>query len=600
MPCLLNALYANGDFAIENGEGVLVDDDLPIWTPTLHVADGDEDSYFPVLFCAGHSFRILCAELLLGEEYANCKVFLRGIIDGQVAFQSEHSRGVTGRWCADIHATFDVSALARRAGDVTWYLCAEGSAVGAGLALATTRLELTWIYQAPAALFDNVSQSRVLRMVFSQVDTSAPPSTVVAGIAQMCYYGFNKVYDVVNGAPFYGTSQAGGLFELAEYLAQQGEPQRVNCYDQAGMLQTMLGSIGVPNTWRFMAPFGYMTNTYLIGVGLCNNPLYGTDGAAPVVATDDPERSALRGHAFVSYGGAVLDACTGPRLGRENLGSFLIRAIDTETTLATPGNTGTAADVSPCPGIESLTFAPMANEDPEFSPGLIGILGNSETVRSALPEHATAVDWNKLIDKLAMSHGLKGLRRAIVPAGDGVFSRWTGQSPFGGATIRVFKAQNRRVALSRMIDYLNSFQHSPALRMGRMADLGAAGLLSRDKTLACFVHHNVFVLVFGTKENTALIASDIHDAIGAAPHSERRIVHSHEAITLHMGERRTLATGMSVRHSLRGNAVRLAGRRPYEIDLRAGQVGVSRLRLAMVREPMLEMDLHQVRVEVLA
>lgn len=599
MPCTLTALYANGDFAIENGEGVLVDDDLPVWTPALEVADDDANSFFPVLFCAGHSQRVLAAEVHLSEDYAGCKVHLRGMLDGQTILRSDSSEGVSGRWCADLHATFDVSALARRAGDVCWYLHSDG-ADRDGLALATTRLELTWIYQAPAPLFDNVSQARVLRMVFSQVDTAAAPSTVVAGIAQMCYYGFNKIYDVVNGAPFYGTSQAGGLFELAEYLVEHKDPQRVNCYDQAGMLQTLLGSIGVPNTWRFMAPFGYMSNTYLVGVGLCNNPLHGDGAAGPVVERDDAERLALRGHAFVSYGGAVLDACTGPRLGRENLGAFIIRAIDTETTLATPGNTGTAADVSPCVGIESLNFAPMASDNPDLAPGMRAILGSPDEVRAALHDYATSVDWDELLGQLSASHELKAVRRAIVPAGDGVFSRWSAQSPAGPVTIRVFKAQNRRVAVARMIDYLNSFQHSPAQRMGRMHGLGGAGLLSHDKKLACFVSHNVFVLVSAGAGSTGLIAADIERAIAAAPRSERRIVHSHEAITLHMGERRTLATGMSVRHSLRGSAVRLAGRRPYEIDLRAGQVGVSRLRLALVREPTLDMDLHQVRVEVLA
>lgn len=599
MPCTLTALYANADFAIENGLGVLVDDDLPIWTPALDVAENASDSFFPALFQAGHARRILAAEVQLGDEYAGCKVHLRGMLDGQAVLRSDSNDGASGRWCADIHALFDVSALARRAGDVSWYLHPDGSE-GDGLALTSTRLELTWIYQAPAALFDNVSQARVLRLVFSKVDTSAMPSTVVAGIAQLCYYGFNKVYDVVNGAPAYGTSQAGGLFELAEYLAEHKDPQRVNCYDQAGMLQTLLGSIGVPNTWRFMAPFGYISNTYLIGVGLCNNPLYGADGGHPVVEQDAPGRSALRGHAFVSYGGAVLDACTGPRLGRENLGAFLIRAIDTQTTLATPANTGTAADVSPCPGIESLSFAPMASEHPELPAGMRAMLGSPAEMRAALHDYGTAVEWDQLVGQLAGRHGLTALRRAIAPSGDGVFARWSFDSPSGATTIRVFKAQNRRVAVARMIDYLNSFQHSPAQRMGRCLWLGGAGLLAHDKTLACFISHNVFVLVSGGANDTAGIAAGLFDAIGAAARSERRIVHSHEAITLHMGERRTLPTGNSVRHSLRGDAVRLAGRRPYEIDVRAGQVGVSRLRLALVREPTLDMDLHQVRIEVLA
>lgn len=598
MPCTLHAVYAHADYTLENSAGDIVDPEVAVWTPDRYVNDGQADSMAPALFRAGHAVRVLTLEMGLGPEFAGAAVHLLGSLNGETVFQSDSSAGCSGTWMADVHANFDVSALARKAGDVRWTLQADGG--GPMVPVASTRLELTWIYQDPAPLFDGHSRIKVLRHVFAEVDTAAPPAAVVADVASLCYFGFNKVYDVVNGASFYGCNPHGGVFELNDYLVDHPQAQPVNCYDQAGVVQTLLGSLGVPNTWQFMSPFGYLNNTYLIGVGLCNNPFYMANETPPVIGPNNPARSAFSSHAFVSCGPAVIDSCTGPHDGTVTLSGYLEHAIDTRTTLATPNNTGTAVNVLASAGVASVAFAPGARDNPELPPGMQDILGRKADILAALSTLPAALDWNALMGQLCIGYRMSQQRRSLIPSTDGAGSRWTLECATGQLVVRVFKAENRHAALARQIDYLASFQVGPAKRLAARPELGAAGLISHDKKLVMFVHRHMFVLLAGDSERAHDIARDIYEALEAAPRSERRIVHTHEAITLQDGERRTLSTAMKVHHSLAGKAVRLMSRRPYELDIRAQQTGISRMRLAQVSETTLDMDLHQVRIEVLA
>jgi hypothetical protein len=227
------------------------------------------------------------------------------------------------------------------------------------------------------------------------------------------------------------------------------------------------------------------------------------------------------------------------------------------------------------------------------------ILGGKDEVLAALPDSTSTLDWNALVRRLCSSYSLTLLNRSITPASDGVFSRWTLDSGPGRlSTVRVFSAQNRQSALARQIDYLSSFQHAPAACLSHQADLGAAGLISHDGAMVMFVHRNVFVLVRGG-EHALSLARELYQAVEAAPPRHRRTVFTHEAFRLYPGTVTTLQTAVTMRHSLTGNAVRLIARRRGELDIRAQQWGISRLRLANIDDATLEMQLHQVRIEVL-
>lgn len=598
MTCLLNAIFAHGDFAIENEQGTVVDPCLPVWTPTLVVQDGNDYSFFPALFAAGRGDEVLTLNVELGEEFAGTSMRLLGYLNGRMVFRSDPSKGSSGAWDPKAHATFNVGELAMIAGDVHWYV--QSDLGGNPQYVATTRLELTWIYQQPAALFENLSQARVLRLVFAAIDTGAARPAVIADVVRLCYSWFNKTYDVVHGAPSYCWMGNGGVFELGDYLVHHEQAQPVNAQDQAAILQTLLGSLGVPAEWRSMRPFGYLRPTNLIGAGTCNSPFHGRSGSKPVVDENEECRTLMRHHAFVASDGAALDACAGPREGEYDMDRYVAAVVDNRTNLSNADNTGSADEVVTCHGVNSLNFAPRASEDPALPDGMEAILGSKEEMIAGLPDSTATLDWNALMRRLCASYGFTVLNRSITPASDGVFSRWSFDSgPGRMSTVRVFSAQNRQTALSREIDFLASFQNAPAACLARQEDLGAAGLVSRDGEMAMFVHRNLFVLVRSSAGHALAVARELYQAVDVAAPRHRRTVFTHEAFRLYPGATKTFQTSATVRHSLVGNAVRLTGRRKGELEIRAQQWGISRLRLANIDDATLEMHLHQVRIEVL-
>jgi hypothetical protein len=599
MPCTLNAIFAHGNLAIENEQGNIIDPCSPVWTPEINVKDGQDNSFFPALFVSGHADTVLTLNVELGDELAGRNVQLVAYLNGRMMFRTDPSDGITGLWSPDAHVTFNVGELARVAGDLEWYL--QGAATGNPEYVGSTRVELTWIYQQPAAMFENLSQAKVLRLVFGAIDAGASRDDVVADLTRVCYYWFNKVYDVVNGAPSYGSLKSGGAFELGDYLLSISQPQDVNCYDQAAMLQTLLGSIGVQHHWLSMEPFGHIKPVDMVGVRACNNPFFGSNHSQPMVGANDPERTWLRNHAFIQAGSAVLDACAGPVMGENTLKDYLAEAIDARVKAPDAGLAGSMDDVATGPGVSSLHFAPRASENPQVPPEMEAILGPKEELLAQLPASVTTLDWKVFIRSLCAEHRLTLLNRSITPACDGVFSRWTLEGEDRRVTvIRVFIAQKSETALARALDYLGSFQNSPAQCLSRHDELGAAGLISHDGKLVMSVHNNVFALVRGDKQLALAVARDIYQAIETAPPRYRRTAFTHETLTLRPGECKTLQTASVVRHSLNGTAVRLTGRRSGELNLRGQQAGASSLRLANIDEATLEMHLHQVRFEVAA
>ena len=135
-----------------------------------------------------------------------------------------------------------------------------------------------------------------------------------------------------------------------------------------------------------MRPYGYITTANLIGWGPCNNPFFAANNTPQVIGENDPRRWAFGNHAFVSLNGNVLDACAGPHVGWEAVPCYITDAIDTQTTLSNPQNTGTAADVFAQTGITSLNFAAPALEHPAWSPSVQALLGPQEQVTAALAD----------------------------------------------------------------------------------------------------------------------------------------------------------------------------------------------------------------------
>ena len=591
----LNAIFANGDFALENGLGVIVDYADPVWTPALQVDDGNTWSLFPVLFLAGHQNQVLGLQLTLGPEYQGVSVHLLGYLNGEVVFQSDSSLGASGTWSTAAYATFDVSGLARRSGDFAWYVMPDA---GAGsLFLATTRLELSWVYELPSFL-SNLDYSAALRPLFAQIDTAGAPNEIVAAVVAMCYYGFYKRYDTVTGAPHFGCTGQGGTYLLGQYW-YTGQSQAVNCYDQAGIVQIMLGCLGISCTWAFMQPYGYITTTNLIGWGPCNNPFFSANNTPRLIGVNAQDRTAFGNHAFAVISGYVLDACAGPHIGRETIPAYVADAIDTQTTLSNPQNTGTAANVNPQTGVTSLSFAPPAAEHPAPSPSVRSLLGPPERVAAALSHTTARVDWTALIGELSAQFGWKLAQSSITPAPDGVFAQWLLEDGAQLLGIRVFKARDRQVALAREIEYLEAFQNDPAACLERIPALGAAGLRSVDGLMLIFIERSVFVVVTGSSSRAGAAAARIHTALAHAPPGTRDIAEAQtSSLSLSVGERASFASDSETHHSLAGDAVRIAARRETELHLVGRKAGTSRLQSAHVDGATLDMDLRFVQITV--
>ena len=218
-------------------------------------------------------------------------------------------------------------------GDVTWQVSGDG--LPAPVALDNpARLECYVLLGWPAAFFEPAGVwVEALRFLFDQVGVAglATPAQVVDAVARHCHGRHGVRYDTFHGAPAYGCSGTGGTFQLAAYLGA-AKPV-VNCYDQAGAVQSLCGALGVAANWFYLRPYGFIHTTDLVGVGACNNPFFSGNGSAATVGVNDRQRTAFANHAFAGLDGAVLDACAGPHTGSEDRAAYVSAAIDAGTTL---------------------------------------------------------------------------------------------------------------------------------------------------------------------------------------------------------------------------------------------------------------------------
>jgi len=243
--------------------------------------------------------------------------------------------------------------------DVSWGL--EVADLGQTITLDNpTRLEVFVILDKPAAFYDTVGVwTEALRFLCEKV--SVVDETTEAGasakITTYCHGSHGLNYDTSIGSPVYGCDGTGGTFDLAGYI-KKSSGSTVNCYDQAGAIQSLSGALGVKLTWYFLRPFGFIQTTNLVGVGSCNNPFYVSNGTTAVIAVDDPRRTGFGNHAFGGLGGKVHDACAGPHTGSETKSQYVGVAIDATKALYTwvgDDKPGTDSDITEPRGVTGVT-----------------------------------------------------------------------------------------------------------------------------------------------------------------------------------------------------------------------------------------------------
>lgn len=205
--------------------------------------------------------------------------------------------------------------------------------------LSTTRMEMFFILDKPTALYQTAGVwTEVLRFLFKKasLDGTDTDAKAASNITTYCHSKHGLKYNTIDGSATYTmgvnrNTKSVDTFYLMPYV-NKALGNTVNCYDQASALQGFCAAIGINTQWLFCNPFGFITQTDLVGVGQCNNPFYDMYGSSKIVPQNDPDRTAFGNHAFcdieISKLSKVLDACAGPHVGTESRKEYLDNSID--------------------------------------------------------------------------------------------------------------------------------------------------------------------------------------------------------------------------------------------------------------------------------
>jgi hypothetical protein len=600
MPVTLNAIIASGNEGIVNEQGTIVNYALPVWAagPGGDPSSGN-GSLWPALLSGAQPNAALQLQIQIGQDWAGGAFSVVGVLNGASIFQTGQCDGSPGAFTLSVDAALQTPTFATLVGDVVWSILPQQG--GAPVALATTRLELIYIYGPMPNFFGNLNYVWVLRTLLAAAGQGNSAVVVAGRIADRCFTGFNKFYDTIAGRAFFGCTPTGGIFQLNRYwrlIAEQG--WSVNCYDQAGCVQTMLGAVGLSSTWLYMAPFGYITTTNLIGwPGGCNNPFFRSNNTAQVVNLNDPLRTGFGNHAFIMFGTQIMDACAGPHIGAEDETEYVDAAIDTQTILTgcAPGDVGNIDNED---GLGSLTMGSAMTASPDFSASAAILLGKEAQVRESLSGGGARPDWTKLARSLARRHRLVAVDRDLFPYLDGVLADWRWRKGEAGVQLRVFRAKDPQAALSRLLEHLGTFQNDPARCLERDPAFGPAGLRGRGGHLILFVRSDFFVTVSAPPPMAEAMARQVDEAIRGARSGQRPFGLSQEERSLNVGERIGIACRPDEAVHLDGRAALIAGRGKASLDVAGRQPGRGELRLGQVEGTRLDLDARTIRLDVSA
>ncbi|KAL9036280.1 MAG: hypothetical protein Q9214_006208 [Letrouitia sp. 1 TL-2023] len=177
-----------------------------------------------------------------------------------------------------------------------------------------------------------------------------PKTDYRSWVATTCMTDFWFRYDTFNGKPRFASSPTGVGYKFNYWLSTIFTRLTVNCYDQAGIVQLAYSlQVGNPqNTWAYMAPYGFINKTQLVGEGQSNNPFYRQQLAIRCIDGYDPRRTQFGNHAFIISGGLVMDSTCGPHTGNETPPAYVSAAIDNSRP------SGTSANIRMYQGITTL------------------------------------------------------------------------------------------------------------------------------------------------------------------------------------------------------------------------------------------------------
>ncbi|GLB34582.1 hypothetical protein LshimejAT787_0201470 [Lyophyllum shimeji] len=364
-------IFAHSDHPVRNSAGELIFGNHVLWEGD-NANDGDAGSIAPNVF--SYDFKsplasnsLLNITLKVNGELSGSDCCLSGALGGSNVFESDIFSVSSGEEviiaARVVEPHTSPSPLALN-GDFAWTLEQKGSDRKLACA-AKTRLELYWVAAKIHEIFlSGLSGIEIdfLRYAFPRVDPDTKTATSGAEVhsaaltlamdqvTQQVFSNYSKVYDTFSGAPHFVAGKTGGFFNYSYYVkaAPGGPPgslsRDVNCYDQAAMVQVLAG-FGKPPypNWLVMEPYGYINQTYLVGVnGLCNNPFFNNNHSPSLIGINDTRRTGFGNHVFNGLlfpfkpqdpKERIFDACAGPSLGTLDPYAYVNAAVDSTTTL---------------------------------------------------------------------------------------------------------------------------------------------------------------------------------------------------------------------------------------------------------------------------
>ena len=333
--------------------------ETPHWKEGLNVADGEKSKRPGVLIVGGaKGTGVATAKIRIDE---NLNVSGDGALVGRLGMLEFNGSCPTAAGEHTVQLTIGAPprALVNVAAETAWGLDVPnmGSSV---MVQNRPRLEVFTVLDTPAAYYDPAGVwIEALRFLFDKIVVKGQREAekVASQVTMFCHGKHNAIYDTKEGRSRFGVGPTGGTFNLGSYIGAAAA--RVNCYDQAGAIQSLCGAVGVPLSWIFLEPYGFINETNLVGVGYCNNPFFSSSASTRIVPRNDIKRSLFGNHAFCNRAGKILDACAGPHIGNETPAEYCLKAIDKLTTLYTHYSApydkpGVFTDMLVCPGVSAV------------------------------------------------------------------------------------------------------------------------------------------------------------------------------------------------------------------------------------------------------
>lgn len=395
------------------------------------------------------------------------------------------------------------------------------NASGKKMGLGKTDLEIYWLsvkHLEPSLRRKGVSLE-TLQNIFSldkkslQGGSQLTSVIPVDSIVRQVFSRNPPRYDTDRGAPHFVTIQNWDIITLhyKAYLAASKSigGSILNCYDAAAVLQYLLKNAGQSARYCYMAPFGYLKLTQLIGRGKCNNPFFGSDTSRAVVNDLDTHRTSFRNHAFVFLPSSktVADACAGPHLGTESKTAYVMAAVDAHCP--NPGQNGNAGNIAEYNGVNKTDLIESIHDIKNF-PVTNNFIAKMDLVNNKIEnfsDSAVAAPWPSPVKFLPGDW--KVIHQEIVPGSQEVLGLWMLQKDENMIMVKIYvSSRSNDLAFNRFLSLGSLSQRGESAYEKGPEGLGHYSAMYRGETGTQYlwIYYNIVFDIFCSDPNVDILS----------------------------------------------------------------------------------------------